>query len=133
MLLIRAFVTAFTTYSRIPMPQVPWSEENRRMLETLESWQQTPDSDEALETLPALSLADADVAPDWTETEETLTDGIRTLVHRISCNGVVHIRAYFNLTDCSLEDLSTAAGLSGLLGRMAVPVLLQLLLNLLLI
>ena len=93
-------------------------EENRRMLETLDSWQQTPDSDEALETLPALSLADADVAPDWTETEETLTDGIRTLVHRISCNGVVHIRAYFNLTDCSLEDLSTAAGLSGLLGRM---------------
>lgn len=93
-------------------------EENRRMLETLEDWQQTPDSDEALKTLPSLSLTDADVAPEWTETEELLTDGVRTLVHRIPCNGVVHIRAYFDLTDCSLEDLSVAAGLSGLLGRM---------------
>lgn len=30
MRLIRAFVIAFSTYSRIPMPQVEWSEENKR-------------------------------------------------------------------------------------------------------
>ena len=30
MRLIRSFVIAFSTYSRIPMPQVEWSEENRK-------------------------------------------------------------------------------------------------------
>ena len=30
MRVIRSFVIAFTTYSRVPMPQVEWSEENRK-------------------------------------------------------------------------------------------------------
>ena len=94
------------------------TERNQRMLDVLDAWQQTPDSEEALATLPVLTLADADVAPEWPGTEETLTDGVRTFVHRITCNGVVHIRAYFDLTECSLEELSAAAGLSGLLGRL---------------
>ena len=28
--LIRSFLIAFSTYSRIPVPQVEWTEENRR-------------------------------------------------------------------------------------------------------
>ena len=30
MRVIRSFVIAFSTYSRIPMPQVEWSDENRK-------------------------------------------------------------------------------------------------------
>ena len=92
--------------------------QNEQLLETLEDWQQSPDSEEAIRTLPVLTKADADVEPEWIETEKKEIEGIPTLFHRIACNGVVHLRAYFPMTDCSLEDLTEAAGLSSLLGKL---------------
>ena len=40
------------------------------------------------------------------------------MIHRIPCNGLVHYRAYFTLTELSLEELTRAAGLTGLLGKL---------------
>ena len=94
------------------------AERNERMLDTLVSWQQTPDAEEALRTLPVLTREDAAVAPEWTETEECLTEGVPTLVHRLPCNGIVHLRAYFPLTECALEDLPRSAALAALLGKL---------------
>ncbi len=94
-------------------------EKNDRMLETLDAWQQTPDSEEALQSLPSLSLSDADVAPKWTETEETVVSGVRVLTRRMNCNGIVYIRVYFRLTDLGLEELTRADFLASLLGKLS--------------
>ena len=99
-----------------------WSEaerqENIRLIEDLESWQESPDSPEALKTLPRLTKEDADVAPEWPGTELRTCEGVPVMIHELNCNGVVHLRAYFRLTDYSLEDLTKVSQLAGLLGRL---------------
>lgn len=93
-------------------------EENERLAEAIGSWQNSPDSPEALRTLPRLSKEDADVAPEWTETEAMAYAGVPVLLHRLNCNGVVHLRAYFALTDYSLEELTRLSQMTGMLGRL---------------
>ena len=93
-------------------------EENRRNTEELEEWQNTPDNADALDTLPKLSKKDADVSPEWVETEERECLGVPVMIHRLNCNGVVHLMAYFALTDYSLEELTRISQLTGLLGRL---------------
>ncbi|MBR3428886.1 MAG: insulinase family protein [Clostridia bacterium] len=89
-----------------------------RLAEEIERWQETPDREEDLATLPLLKKEDADIEPEWTETEEVRENGVRILIHRIPCNGVVHLRAYFALTDFSLEELTEASMFAGMLGRL---------------
>ncbi len=93
-------------------------EENDRLIRELAEWQNTPDSPEALQTLPRLNKADADVEPQWTETDIHECEGVKVMTHRLNCNGVVHIRLYFSLTDYSLEELTKLSQLTGLLGRL---------------
>ena len=99
-----------------------WTEEerleNRRLIRELESWQESPDSPEALKTLPRLTKEDAEAAPEWPGTEKRECRGVPVLIHELNCNGVVHLRAYFRLTDYSLEELTRAGQLAGLLGRL---------------
>ena len=86
--------------------------------EELERWQQAPDRKEDLETLPMLSLQDADIEPEWVETETEILHGVKVMKHRIPCNGIVHLRAYFSLTDLTLEELTQASLFAGMLGRL---------------
>jgi Predicted Zn-dependent peptidases, insulinase-like len=92
--------------------------ENEQLLSDLEEWQNTPDSPEDLATLPKLSKADADVEPEWTGTETGYELSVPVMRHRLNCNGVVHLRAYFALTDYSLEELTRLSQVVGLLGRL---------------
>ena len=99
-----------------------WTEEDRlentRLIEDIESWQESPDSPEALKTLPRLTKEDADIAPEWPGTELRECEGVPVMVHELNCNGVVHLRAYFRLTDYALDDITKVSQLAGLLGRM---------------
>ena len=99
-----------------------WSDterkENDRLIVELEKWQNTPDDPQQLKKLPLLTREDADIVPEWTETEITEEDGIQILRHRIPCNGVVYLRAYFPLTGMSLEELTRAALFAGMMGRL---------------
>ena len=99
-----------------------WTEEERqandRLIEEIECWQESPDSAEALGTLPRLTKEDADVEPAWTETEVRDCCGVPVMFHELNCNGVVHLCAYFRLTDYSLEELTGISQLAGLLGRL---------------
>ena len=99
-----------------------WTEaerkENDRLISDIEAWQDAPDSEEDLRTLPVLKKEDADIAIPWVETDESREDGVRVLRHTLPCNGVVHIRASFALTDLSPEELTKAAFLASLLGKM---------------
>ena len=92
--------------------------ENDALIEAIETWQNTPDSPEGLKTLPRLSKKDADVEPAWTETEVRTCAGVPVMVHKLNCNGVVHLRLYFSLTDYSLEELTKLSQLTGMLGRL---------------
>ena len=97
-------------------------EANDRLIEAIEAWQNEPDSPEALKALPRLRKEDADVEPEWVDTEVVDCGGVPVMTHRINCNGVVHLRAYFALTDYSLEELTRLSQLTGLLGRMPTAV-----------
>jgi len=92
--------------------------ETERLCEEIEEWQLTPDREEDLATLPLLRREDADIAPEWTETETKLINGVPVMIHRIPCNGVVHLRAYFLLTDLSLEELMKMSLFVGMLGKL---------------
>lgn len=81
-------------------------------------WQQTPDSPEQLATLPKLDISEISPDPVLCETSEEICDGVTILRHKAASNGIVHISAYFRLTDRSLEDLSKLATLSQLLGAL---------------
>ena len=92
---------------------------NEESIKALEAWQQIPDSQEALRSLPMLTREDAVTSPVWTETEETTVDGVPVMTHRLFCNGIVYLRAYFTMTDFSLEELLRASMIAGMMGRLA--------------
>lgn len=71
----------------------------------LEAWQKTPDSPEALATLPLLSISDVDPAPKLIKSIESIESGVKTVFHPVSCHGIHYIRFFYDLTDYSLEEL----------------------------
>ena len=78
---------------------------NRKLLE----WQQTDDSEEDLATIPQLDIADIDPMPQLISTEEKDACGARVLFHQLPSNGIVHINAYFPVTQLALSELPAAA------------------------
>jgi len=86
--------------------------------EALHTWQQTPDSPEALATMPVLDLKEIGPDPEWIPTLQEQTDGITVLRHNIETNGILHLSAYFSLTDRTLEELTAASFLTALLGKL---------------
>lgn len=91
---------------------------NDRLIEAIETWQQTPDREEDLATLPMLKREDADIVPEWTETVFETMNGVQIMIHRLPCNGVVHLWAYFSLTDLSLDEITRASLFAGMLGKL---------------
>ena len=98
-----------------------WSEAERKrndaLLASLRSWQETPDSPEALATLPMLRKEDADVPPAWTETVESQVEGVRLLTHRIPCGGIIHLRVMFPLSNLPAEEILRTNLLCTLMGK----------------
>ncbi len=91
---------------------------NEELLASLTAWQTTPDSPEALATLPMLKKEDANIPPVWVETEESDHHGARFLLHRIPTGGIVHLRICFSLADFSMEELLRVNMFTSLLGRL---------------
>ena len=91
---------------------------NETMLASLHLRNETPDSPEALAALPMLKKEDADIPPEWPETEEKDIDGVRLLFHPIFTGGIIHLRAYFALTDLSMEQLQDVSLMCSLLGKL---------------
>ena len=78
---------------------------NRNLLE----WQQSEDSEEALATIPQLDIADIDPMPQLIPTEKNELCGATVLFHKVPSNGIVHINAYFPITQLALSELPAAA------------------------
>ena len=78
---------------------------NRNLLE----WQQTEDSEEALATIPQLNIDDIDPMPKLIPTEVKDLRGAKVLYHDVPSHGIVHINAYFPVTQLGLSELPAAA------------------------
>ncbi len=94
-------------------------EQNQELIRALADWQTAPDPEEALAALPVLKKEDADLPPEWTESEEEKVLGATVLYHTLPCNGVVHLKAYFPLTDLNLEQIPAAGLFTVMLGKLS--------------
>ena len=89
-------------------------EESEKALDT---WQKKSDTPEQLAKLPVLNLSEIGDEPTYIETDVEMCGGVRVLRHDIPSNGIVHLTAYFNLSDCSAAKLTDTAFLTELLGE----------------
>ncbi len=85
---------------------------------TLLAWQQTPDSAEQLATLPVLPLSEVGEEPESVDTEVCTVEGVTVLHHKIPSKGINYLSLYFNLSDCTKEELTALALLPDLLGSL---------------
>lgn len=85
--------------------------------EELAVWQDTPDSDEALSTLPSLSVADVPASPRRLPTEVSELDGVTVMAHPISTNGIVYAELFFDISDISKDDLFKLSTLAAAFGE----------------
>ena len=81
----------------------------KEVTEALRSWQETPDSAEALAAIPVLDLRDIKRTPELIGTEVSESDGVTLLYHPVPTKGIIYINAYFPLTCLPYEDLAPAA------------------------
>ncbi len=90
-----------------------------RYLQTqTEAWQTTPDSTEALATIPRLRLEQIEAEPRMLPTEvETLT-GLSVLRHTLPTHGITYLNLYFALDDLEREAICDASYLCELLGAL---------------
>ena len=84
----------------------------------LDVWQQTPDSPEALATLPSLTLADLPAAPTDLPLETATLAGIPVLLHRVKTRGIVYLTFYFDADGLRPEQMSELGYLCQLLGHL---------------
>ena len=96
-----------------------WTQAERRELLTqqkqIETWQQTPDTAEALAALPRIRLEQISREPLTLPTESATLEGLPVLFHQAATGGILHLNLYFALDDLSPEQLPGAALLSQLL------------------
>ena len=84
----------------------------------LTAWQQTPDSPEAVATLPQLSLSEVNPEPEKVPTELSTQDGVTVLYHEAPCPGISHVNMYYLLGELSPDELTDLALLPDLLGEL---------------
>lgn len=104
---------------RIKNAASAWTDEQRRSLiqkaDALHRWQQTPDTDEALTSIPMLKLSDLADKPEALRMRVTGKDGVTVLRHDTGSN-LITIKAWINASELKLSELPYLHLLSGLYG-----------------
>ena len=98
------------------------SEELDRLIEqtaALKLRQQTPDSPEALATIPLLTLADIETKAEELPIVEGEVEGIPVLLHPLYTNGIAYVSLYFDTRTVSQSQLPYVYLLAELLGKIA--------------
>jgi Zn-dependent M16 (insulinase) family peptidase len=108
--------------ARLKAESALWTEADKALLkeqaEALRLWQQTPDSPEALASIPMLQLSDLAEKPEPLRMTETKLLGVPALRHDVTAS-VAHIRAFFDLGSTDARELQTLNALTKVLGGMA--------------
>lgn len=87
----------------------------QKVYDDMRLWQDTPDSPEAVATLPVLSLSDVEKTPLWLDTQEESFGKTKVLFHKLNTNGIVHCNMFFSIADEGYENLQALSVLSDLL------------------
>ena len=99
--------------SRVAAAVAAMTDEERAALDGLNAslvdWQNTPDPNEAIASIPQLDLKDISRVPELIGTEVSEKDGVTLLYHPVTTNGIVHINAFFPVTDLTAGELPAAA------------------------
>ena len=77
----------------------------RKFGEEFSIWQSTPDTEEALATIPTLSLSDLADEPDEVPTEIIEKDGATLITHPIKTSGITYTDMYFDASDTEVADV----------------------------
>ncbi len=89
-----------------------------RTQQELSAWQQTPDSAEALASIPHLAISDLPLLPLWTNCEEEKLENVRILRTKNATSGTAFLNLYFALPRMGVQQLSVMSLLSALLGKL---------------
>ena len=73
--------------------------------EFIEAWQKTPDSPEALASIPTVSVGDINELPEKYEWEEGEVEGVSTVFSRSNSRGIVYTTLLFDISDFTAEEL----------------------------
>ncbi|MGM9605397.1 MAG: insulinase family protein [Faecousia sp.] len=92
-------------------------EQVRTQLEELHTWQQTPDSPQALAAIPMLSLEDIPAEPAPLPCTETQREGTAVLLHETG-GDLIYLNLYFDASDVSPEQMPVLNLLGSLLGTL---------------
>ena len=107
-------------YERVTKEYSSFSEDELKEIEEInermKNWQTTPDSPEAVATLPVLELSDVSPDPQWVEPQVTKKNGVTFLYEPIFTNGVAHVNLYFAMTDFTEEELKMASAMTEFIG-----------------
>lgn len=96
-----------------------WGSETDQYVELnqkLDEWQQTPDTQEQLSSLPKLTLEDVSKDPFPLPFSEAEVKGVPVILHPSQDNGIVYMTYYFSLAGITREYLPTVGFYSSLLG-----------------
>ena len=106
--------------ARVAAAGAAWTEEEKALRHTeaerLAAWQQTPDSPEALATIPMLQLSDLAEKPEPLPFTVEIVGETPVLRHALSSD-IVYARLHFNASDLTLEELPALSLLAQTLGK----------------
>ena len=107
--------------ARLEAERAVWTDADYARLnvetEALRTWQQTPDSPEALAAIPKLKLSDLNDRPAPLHCEPITHDGISILHHTVYSN-LAYLKAFFAANDLSVDELPLLRAMCGLLGKL---------------
>ena len=107
---------------RLESERSAWTEADRTRLqketEALQQWQQTPDSPEALATIPMLKLNDLNDKPEPLCMAEMEKDGVKILRHTVGSD-LVFCKVFFAANELTADELPVFSLLCTLFGSMA--------------
>ena len=108
--------------ARVKAEAAAWTEEDQKRLkeqaESLARFQQTPDSEEALKTIPMLKLSDLNGKPEPLSVERVDCCGIPMLRHELGSE-LTSFKALFAADDLSMSELPVLSVLCNVLGSLA--------------
>ncbi len=99
-----------------------WTQADRQAIlelnKKLALWQATPDSEEAVKTLPVLPIEQISSRVARISTGSGLLCGRPALYHKTASGGISHYGLYFSLGDRSIRELQVLSFLAELLGQL---------------
>ena len=105
--------------ARLRREAAAWTEAQRQELtaqaKALDLWQQTPDSPEAIASIPMLQLSDLRQSPEPLGAEETKL-GKTTVLRHPTAEAICNLRLHFDASDLRQEELPLLPVLARLLG-----------------